>query len=732
MDNKRSHVLKSGSSNPNSSNHLRKNKKRSNRKNSTGSWGNDRQVEQDGGQVSGMEYAHMFWQQPEVQQQLVASNGQRLFATMSDPSVCGYSAMPMTYTMEPVSLPPVYQLLQPIPRPSYRPLRGRLRRNFVQSHRMGSHIGGHPLTNGYSSLQENELNCSVSGGYQNGDYASLPPTANNDNANGREELSSEHRRYSDPGLGPAEPSNNSQSDDSASVESGSSITTIGRSSKLVLSLVEQMTVLKESNSQLFKELHETKSDLENVKSELAQFKHSNSTDYQPGMLTDIVREMRDANKLREEILISKVTSTIEEKQIPKSTEIEELRSRLNKMAEEKVECDKRIARLEEEVTGLKLHANNEGREIAAFEEEVLALRRELQEAMASRTLAEHHASKCVNAVARPVTPVTFDTPCTTSTPVRTTTTSTSPPTSSTSSFSSSRSTAASRVPEKVQPSRKVAKTSGPPRRIVTNLAKSASSCNQRARNGTSLSSSPKFMEDGSSSSSGRHFSSPTNTTAACETPRDDDKSTAEKKSKRSVLNVKRIDKDNNSRISENINGAGHNVSETPIRQDRTKAEKITENNRLVIANGGINKHDKLQESLNWRTSDLLRNSKNIGDERHSSTEGFNENINVETEIQATTLHTSRTNRVKQEIERTIRKTNDPIVDTTDKNSNLENVESISCSTDNVPGSVQSLQSSRDSLENLRRCNFVTADLETLAPILGPPNPQSPRTLPVRA
>lgn len=67
-----------------------------------------------------------------------------------------------------------------------------------------------------------------------------------------------------------------------------------------------------------------------------------------------------------------------------------------------------------------IRTSNEGREIAVFEEENLALRRELQEARASRTLAENHAAKCVNlAVSRSVTPVTFDTPCITSTPVRT-------------------------------------------------------------------------------------------------------------------------------------------------------------------------------------------------------------------------------------------------------------------------------------------------------------------------
>lgn len=86
--------------------------------------------------------------------------------------------------------------------------------------------------------------------------------------------------------------------------------------------------------------------------------------------------------------------------------------------------------------------SNEGREIAAFEEETLALRRELQEARASKCLAEaNHVAKCVNAAS--VTPVaTFDTTQSyvTSTPVRTALSDTcslipAPP-SSTSSFSS--------------------------------------------------------------------------------------------------------------------------------------------------------------------------------------------------------------------------------------------------------------------------------------------------------
>lgn len=47
----------------------------------------------------------------------------------------------------------------------------------------------------------------------------------------------------------------------------------------------QMTELKKCNSQLFKELSETKSNLENVKAKTAQCKHSSPADYQPGMLS---------------------------------------------------------------------------------------------------------------------------------------------------------------------------------------------------------------------------------------------------------------------------------------------------------------------------------------------------------------------------------------------------------------------------------------------------------------
>ncbi|XP_017794514.1 PREDICTED: uncharacterized protein LOC108576102 isoform X2 [Habropoda laboriosa] len=337
------------------SNHSKKNKKRSSKRSSVlGSWMNSMQNNQNNDTVSGMEYQHVLWQS-NVQQN-IPNNGQRLFTTTSDPSMCGYAQMPMTYTMEPVSLPTMYRLYQPVPFSGVRPVHGRPRRHCNQNHPMN--LGMNSMANGYTSLQENGMESPVPINYQNGDYASLPPTANKNNGMNGDELNSEHRRYSDPGLGSAEAPVHAPSEDSDSVDSGSSITTIGRGNKLVLSLIEQMTELKKSNSQLFKELNETKSELGSMKAKLAQCKYSNSTDYQPGMLSDFIREIRQANKACEEGLVSKVMSMVEEKLNQRSLEMVNLNNQIMKLMEEKEESDRRIAKLEEEVATLKLNANS--------------------------------------------------------------------------------------------------------------------------------------------------------------------------------------------------------------------------------------------------------------------------------------------------------------------------------------------------------------------------------------
>ncbi|EFN83896.1 uncharacterized protein LOC105183769 [Harpegnathos saltator] len=396
----------------------RKSKRRSSRRsNATDAWNCGQQNNQDGGLMSGVEYHHprMLWSSNMPQN--VQGSGQRLFTAMSDPSVCGYSAMPVTYTMQPVSLPPMYSLYQPVPLPNVRTVHHGTSRP-VRSERSAKicHKVSNSSANGCGNAQENGLESTVHIAHQNGDYASLPPTADS-GVNG-DELNSEHRRYSDPGLGPAKVSSHPDSDDSG--ESESSVITIGHTNKLALSLMEQITDLKKYNSQLFKELSVTKSYFESMKAELVQYKHCASSDYQPGMLSEFIREIREANKKYEEGLIAKVTSLLEERYSQQAKEIEALKNQLSKVTDEYEESKKRIATLEEELTALKLSATNGGREIAAFEEETLALRRELQEARASRTLAENHAAKCVNlAVPRSVTPVTYESSDITSTPVRT-------------------------------------------------------------------------------------------------------------------------------------------------------------------------------------------------------------------------------------------------------------------------------------------------------------------------
>lgn len=203
-------------------------------------WSNTTPNNQDGGLVAGVDYPpRMLWQPTDVQPQNVPSNGQRLFTAMSDPSVCGYSPMPMTYAMQPVSLPTMYRMYQPMPVPNIRTVHNRQR--HYNKHLANVRPNANNNVNGYGSMQENGVvEPTVHIALQNGDYASLPPTANKDSGVNGDELNSEHRRYSDPGLGPAGTSAHSDSDDSDSVESGSSITTISRSNKLVLSLIEQV------------------------------------------------------------------------------------------------------------------------------------------------------------------------------------------------------------------------------------------------------------------------------------------------------------------------------------------------------------------------------------------------------------------------------------------------------------------------------------------------------------
>lgn len=104
------------------------------------------------------------------------------------------------------------------------------------------------------------------------------------------------RRFSDPGLGPGL----MKSD--ASSECSSILTEDHKDHKLLYYLSDQVKTLTESNRKLFKELQDTKLVLSALKQKVSN--------YEPGCISDIVREIKDAAKVREDALITKVKHLI--------------------------------------------------------------------------------------------------------------------------------------------------------------------------------------------------------------------------------------------------------------------------------------------------------------------------------------------------------------------------------------------------------------------------------------
>lgn len=78
-------------------------------------------------------------------------------------------------------------------------------------------------------------------------------------------------------------------------------------------LTHQVNVLQESNRQLMREVTELRMELNILKQ---QQMHSNNfdRDYEPGMISDFIKEIRDAARIREDALLAKVKHIVEEKQ----------------------------------------------------------------------------------------------------------------------------------------------------------------------------------------------------------------------------------------------------------------------------------------------------------------------------------------------------------------------------------------------------------------------------------
>lgn len=156
------------------------------------------------------------------------SQGQRLYPTMSDSAVCGYSfpyecSVNAGFPVYPVLSTSMYPVgLENVRRPT------RLRK---KSHK-------------YLDIE--------SGINNNSNFTSLPPV-NIGNVS-----CSEKRRFSDPGLNNVDESNESSSSDSGS-DAGSVANEL---------LLEQISELKSENQRLFNELDSTKNELITIKSEL--------------------------------------------------------------------------------------------------------------------------------------------------------------------------------------------------------------------------------------------------------------------------------------------------------------------------------------------------------------------------------------------------------------------------------------------------------------------------------
>ena len=356
----------------------------------------------------------------------------RMFAAFSDPTVCRYSVPtapppPLAYSYEPVSLPiyqPAYQ--PPMPpssvgawrSPQHIPSRGNSKpgspkhsgkSNFLHPSKPSNKLSSSRLLNASNSPSSHQIS---HGGTAQEEYLSLPPGTQQGC-----DLDDSHRRFSDPGLARSESeavpasnvnsnntnNNNNHEEDNESGEwdheSGSSSTESGNYETAVLS--EQLNLLKADNKRLALELRDTKAELHKLKLQAATWGNPMQQDYQPGMIADLVREIRDAAQLREETLLSRLRLMMAEGGVLRLTGLhahekensnlshqEASLSPLDPQSPEDHRDLDRISRLERQLNSLQLL---NGSSDAARREEVL--RRELHEAQAARKMAESNVNK---------------------------------------------------------------------------------------------------------------------------------------------------------------------------------------------------------------------------------------------------------------------------------------------------------------------------------------------------
>ncbi|XP_052744106.1 uncharacterized protein LOC112058364 isoform X2 [Bicyclus anynana] len=260
------------------------------------------------------------------------------------------------------------------------------------------------------------------------DFTSLPPivtsmadtNSNSDTQNDKDDAS-QARRFSDPCVGGlpdvAQPANG---DIESGSESGSGLSGSQVGGRLLACLLDQISALKMANDRLNKDLQEMRAELDAVRQHNGYFpKGPNSMgpatningmggQYSPGFVTDLVREIRDAARMREEAMYARLRALVLERtdnglasaevKLAERT-LEEIRSSLRASEADKRRMMDRILKLEDELRVFRLATGfdpNEVRLNGSAEDaecERLRLRKDLADARRAKINAEEHALK---------------------------------------------------------------------------------------------------------------------------------------------------------------------------------------------------------------------------------------------------------------------------------------------------------------------------------------------------
>ncbi|XP_059480231.1 uncharacterized protein LOC132199423 isoform X2 [Neocloeon triangulifer] len=142
------------------------------------------------------------------------------------------------------------------------------------------------------------------------DFASLPPQVSSELKSPRSSPKPDNRRFSDPGLNISqedkENEESSNTDCGEDDEEGESAAALAMQGGLVQRLLMEMGALRAANQNLQRELNETKIQLETVKARQNSSWRNLGPDYHPGMFADMIREVRDASRLRDEAMMSRL------------------------------------------------------------------------------------------------------------------------------------------------------------------------------------------------------------------------------------------------------------------------------------------------------------------------------------------------------------------------------------------------------------------------------------------